>query len=178
MKKFLLSVFILLDLAVIAGASYFLYTTIETKQRLMSMPSSRPAPLSNAPIVPSSQVPGATAVNLSSASPRAAAPVAPVVITPSMPYRNIGFTYKNTKARQVLIRADFTGWKGVTMKHDPNGIWSYSAQLKPGEYAYCFTVDDRIIKDPANKHTKRIAQTLVSSIVVEKVGATKAAVEP
>src|ERR1700743_2069793 len=62
-----------------------------------------------------------------------------VPITPSTPYRNIGFTYKNVKAKQVLIRADFTGWKGVPMKRDASGLWSYSAQLIPGEYAYCFT---------------------------------------
>jgi len=46
--------------------------------------------------------------------------------------------------------------------------WTFTQQLIPGEYAYCFTVDDKIIRDPANKHTKLIAQTQVSSITIAK----------
>ena len=77
------------------------------------------------------------------------------------------FKYTNAKARQVSIRADFTGWKAQPMIKGANGSWTYQAQLTPGEYAYCYTADDRTFKDPANKRTKLIGRTVVSAIVVE-----------
>jgi hypothetical protein len=158
-KKSFLVFFIFLDLAAMAGAVFVLYDVIAGKQRGVK---SAPPKM------------GAMRVLTSTGPAAAVLPTAPasVPVTPATPYRNIGFTYKNTKAKLVLIRADFTGWKGVPMKRDDHGLWSYEAQLTPGEYAYCFTVDDKIIKDPAGKHTKRIAQTIVSAITVEKAPVT------
>ena len=141
-----------------AGAAFILYSSVIGKPhgfKAMPVRIGRGTPLPRCPLIRQA----VHAVSTASVS---------VPLTPETPYRNIGFTYKNAKARQVLIRADFTGWKGIPMKRDAKGIWSYQAQLTPGEYAYCFTVDDKIIKDPASKHTKRIAQTLVSAITVEK----------
>jgi len=81
--------------------------------------------------------------------------------------RKILFTYRNPHVKQVSIRADFTGWKAEPMQKAPNNSWTYQALLSPGEYAYCFTADDKTFKDPANKRTKQIGRTLVSAIVVE-----------
>lgn len=174
MKKFFLSLFILLDLAVIGGAGYFLYAHVTGKAVMTSLPPAVRAHAAPGGPIPSTGTPAPVMPAVLSSSGSAAAP-----IPPTSPYRNIGFKYKNAKAKQVLIRADFTGWKGVPMKRGPDGTWTYTQQLTPGEYAYCFTVDNKIIKDPANKHTKRIAQTPVSSIVVSKAGTPeKKPVEP
>jgi hypothetical protein len=166
-KKFFLILFILVDVIVIAGAAFMIYSTVNGKHRgfnpMLTKMTGMPLPGAAKPqaILPST---GPAAVI---GSGPALTP-ASVPLTPATPYRNIAFTYKNVKAKQVLIRADFTGWKGVPMKRDAAGLWSYAAQLTPGDYAYCFTVDDKIIKDPASKHSKRIAQTMVSAITVEK----------
>ena len=85
--------------------------------------------------------------------------------------RKILFTYRNSHARQVSIRADFTGWKAQAMNKAANGVWTYQAPLPPGEYAYCFTADDKTFKDPANKRTKVIGRTTVSAILVEALPA-------
>jgi len=172
MKKFFLVVFIIFDVAVMAGAAFIVYSSVTGKNhglnKFTTLPGVR---LPASGIKATTPLPSANPV----AAPGAglAAPAAPATgpITPPTPYRNLKFTYKNLKAKQVLIRADFTGWKGVPMKRDATGMWSYVAQLTPGEYAYCFTVDDKIIKDPASKQTKRIAQTMVSAITVEKAPA-------
>ena len=72
-----------------------------------------------------------------------------------------------------MIRADFTGWRAEPMQRAPGGnIWKYMAVLEPGEYAYCFSVDDKSIRDPANKRTKQVGKTRVSSIVVQAPAST------
>ena len=65
------------------------------------------------------------------------------------------FSYRNSHAKRVAIRADFTGWKAEPMQRDAAGVWTYKAALSPGEYAYCYSVDDKPpLKDPINKRTK------------------------
>jgi 1,4-alpha-glucan branching enzyme len=88
--------------------------------------------------------------------------------------RKILFTYRNPHAKAVSIRADFTGWKAEPMKKAAGGSWTYRAQLTPGEYAYCYTADDKTFKDPANKRTKQIGRTTVSAILVEALPAKAA----
>ena len=66
-----------------------------------------------------------------------------------------------------MIRAEFTGWRAEPMDKDAaTGVWKYTAVLDPGEYAYCYSVDDKSIRDPANKHTKLVGKTVVSLLVV------------
>ena len=74
-----------------------------------------------------------------------------------------------------MVRADFTGWRAEPMEKDaPTSTWKYMAVLEPGEYAYCYSVDDKSIRDPANKHTKMVGKTVVSSIVVQPPSAAAA----
>jgi len=163
MKKFFLIVFILVDLGVMGAAGAFLYTYVDHKKAHTLKSVTRPSSVTPLPIAP---ILGG--VKTSTAAVAVTPTPNPVPAMTASPYRNIVFSYKNVKARQVLIRADFTGWKGVPMKRDAHGLWTFTQQLIPGEYAYCFTVDDKIIRDPANKHTKLIAQTQVSSITIAK----------
>src|SRR4029077_8460889 len=103
-------------------------------------------------------------------APGAAAPATPPAAGAAQAAPNqhkILFAYRNAKARKVMIRADFTGWRAEPMQKDANNIWRYTALLEPGEYAYCFSVDNKSIRDPANKRTKQVGKPFVSAIVVK-----------
>src|ERR1700687_3269873 len=140
MKKFFLGTFILFDLALIGGGAFVLFSYVKDKIPAHSFPR-----LSGPAVVPSPVAPS-TGKALSGGL------LAPSSTNESST-RKILFSYRNPHARQVSIRADFTGWKAAPMLKAPNGQWTYLSQLTPGEYAYCFTVDDKTFKDPANKRT-------------------------
>jgi len=160
MKRVFLGCFIFFDLALMAGSAFVLFAYISGK-----MPAP-PLPLLRASAKPSSSA-GETRTG-STTPVKAAGNVftAPAGSTMTTT-RKILFSYRNSHARQVSIRADFTGWKAEPMLKGANGNWTYQAQLTPGEYAYCYTADDKTFKDPANKRTKQIGRTPVSAIVVE-----------
>jgi hypothetical protein len=171
MKKFLLIIFIVFDAAIVCASGWFLYMKLTTNKNPLqdtplvqnitgAMPDATPTPTSTA------STPESGAQNTST-SP--SMPVTAATVAGSGPnVRKIGFTYRNSKARKVMIRADFTGWRAEPMQKDAaTHTWKYMAVLDPGEYAYCFSVDDKSIRDPANKRTKQVGKTVVSSIVVQ-----------
>lgn len=95
------------------------------------------------------------------------APASSPASTSTVPVtRKILFAYPNPRAKQVMIRASFTGWKPEPMTPDAHQVWSYRAVLSPGEYQYCFTVDGKTIHDPANKKTKEFENNIVSILTV------------
>jgi hypothetical protein len=164
MKKFLLFVFIVLDLIIIGLAGFFLYTRLQSgqsplivKNALQSMSPPKPATVPSASPTASLATSTMTAM---SPTPQASG-VAPISTT-----RKIGFSYRNSKPRKVLLRGDFTGWKGEPMVKDATGVWRFTAVLEPGEYGYLYSVDDVQKLDPANKKTKKIGNTTVSAITV------------
>lgn len=166
MKKVLLLVLILLDIVIMASAAFFLYMhmTKHSNGSMVRMLTSAPAPLMNQPANPGVAIPRSGSLIVASSST--------AVIASSQPpmeggMRKILFSYRNPKAKEVFIRADFTGWKADAMHKDAKGMWIYQANLLPGEYAYCFTVDDKTFRDPANKRTKQIGRTYVSAIIVK-----------
>ncbi len=158
MKKFFLGVFIVFDVSLIGGAGFVLYSYLHHKMPVFSVP-----------LVSKSM---ASAVAASSTSVKA---IGSGLLSSSVPNesstRKILFSYRSPHARQVSIRADFTGWKAQPMQKAANGTWTYQAQLTAGEYAYCYTADDKTFKDPANKRTKVIGRTTVSAILVEALPA-------
>ena len=172
MKKFFLAIFILFDLALIGAGSYVLYGYVTHK---VPLPALSMLPKS---ILPNSVVPSAPAAVPAASPPPPAKAIGGGLLNPVAPAesttRKILFTYRNSRVRQVSIRADFTGWKAQPMVKAANGNWTYLAQLTPGEYAYCFTADDKTFKDPANKRTKVIGRTTVSAIMVEALPTKKA----
>jgi len=160
MKKFFLGVFILFDLALIGGSVVVLYTYLSPKlSRTLSSTNAAPLvsiPATNVPLV-SSSVSNAAGSTASAPSSSAG----------HMTQTKI-FSYRNSHAKHVAIRADFTGWKAEPMNRGAGGVWTYRAVLSPGEYAYCYSVDDKPpLKDPVNKRTKVIGRAVVSAIVVE-----------
>jgi hypothetical protein len=156
MKKFLLAVFILIDLALIGGSIFFLYTYLMQR-------NGRPAS-SSAVQTP---VPGSSATaSISTAA--VSATVSSAAASGQSGTQTKVFSYRNSHAKRVAIRADFTGWKAELMQRDAAGVWTYKIPLSPGEYAYCYSVDDKPpLKDPINKRTKTIGRAVVSAIVVE-----------
>lgn len=174
MKKVFLILFILLDITVMLGAAVLLYRHFGGTGLDALGLSSRPAfqGTTVAPPTPDSgEAPVRSSTNSLISTPAVNTSTSGVVGTSPAPNeagsRNIKFSYRNPKAKQVAIRADFTGWKAVPMQKDAAGIWTHQAALTPGEYAYCFTVDDKTFKDPANKRTKQIGRTFVSAILVK-----------
>ncbi len=163
MKKALLGLFILFDLALIGGSSYMLYLQFQKYQTgqtgVMSSPAGTPSATNG--MTPAVSTSTAKLSSNSLDIPPAGESTA----------RKILFSYRNSRSRQVAIRADFTGWKAEPMTKDAKGNWTYLAHLSPGEYAYCYTADDKTFKDPANKRTKQIGRTLVSAILVEALSA-------
>ncbi|HBU69279.1 MAG TPA: hypothetical protein DEE98_02725 [Elusimicrobia bacterium] len=64
--------------------------------------------------------------------------------------RNIGFTYRSSKARKVEVIGDFNDWIPRKMTKGKDYKWAVTLALEPGEYAYNFVVDGRPIRDPNN----------------------------
>jgi len=156
MKKFFLGVFILCDLILIAGSAFVLYTYLSKRPASSGVTS----PAATGPASTPSPAPAA-----GGAAP-SIMPIAPPV--PDATTQTKVFSYRNSHAKRVAIRADFTGWKAEPMQRDSAGVWTYKAALSPGEYAYCYSVDDKPpLKDPINKRTKLIGRAVVSAIVVE-----------
>lgn len=160
MKKLFLGLFILVDLGLIGGAAFFLYGYLNHKLPTFSMPMG-------------AKMPAASVVKTSTTTAKSfgGGLLANATTSNESSVRKILFTYRNSKAHQVSIRADFTGWKAEPMQKGANGSWTYQSSLTPGEYAYCYTADDKTFKDPANKRTKVIGRTTVSAILVEALPA-------
>lgn len=163
MKKFLLIAFILVDIALLGGTAVFMKGYIKRKWPMKRSDAKAAAPASTDFYTSTSTVKIGTTATDSSA-----------IAASDSNVRKILFSYRNSKATQVSIRSDFTGWKAEPMVKGKSGAWEYMAHLTPGEYAYCFTVGDKIINDPANKRTKVIGRTTVSSIVVNALPAKAA----
>ena len=167
MKKFFLIVFILADLALIAVSVLFLVFRLGSKKnpfvpRLIPSGSGAAPTVAGAPPAAGSAVsapaPAATDVSLKPDASGA---------------RKILFTYRNSRPKKVMIRADFTGWRAEPMEKDAaTPVWKYMAVLEPGEYSYLFSVDDKPVRDPANKRTKKVGTTIVSSLVVGPLSAS------
>ncbi len=185
MKKFFLWLLILVDLAAMGASVFFLYQYIQSKRHenkitvdMKSLPILPPTPVTQTAVSSAASSSSlmtqakaavsapavATPSSASSAVSKTAEVAAPVA--PASSNHNVLFVYFNAKAKEVFIRADFTGWRAEPMKKMTANKWVYTAVLTPGEYAYCFSVDGRSIKDPANKRTKRVGQTVVSAKTV------------
>src|SRR5262245_25635588 len=131
MKKVGLILFILADLAIMSAAASFLYVHL-------NRPKSSSIESAAAPAGRPTQPPAAAPTG----SPVSATTTGPATLAGGGSLRKILFKYPNSKARNVSIRADFTGWKAEPMVRDEKGIWTYQANLEPGEYGYAYSFVD------------------------------------
>src|SRR5260221_14680988 len=128
MKKFFLGAIILFDVILIGASGFVLVTYIQRKMPMRSSALPSASGLFSA-------MPGVKTTSSTSTIKT----LGGGLLTPAAPgdtsMRKILFSYRSPHARQVSIRADFTGWKAEPMKKAANGSWTYQAQLTPGEYA-------------------------------------------
>ena len=61
---------------------------------------------------------------------------------------------------------DFNQWSPQLMKKDQNHNWTITLTLQPGEYAYNFIIDGKIIRDPSNRKIKKANQKILSSLLI------------
>jgi hypothetical protein len=156
MKKFFLGTLIFFDLGLMGASAFVLYQYVNHNL------SRGPKAAAATPVMANPRAALMTTSSSTAKFQNNPPPAAPA----GTGSRRILFSYRNPRARVVAIRADFTGWKAEPMQKSANGTWTYMVTLTPGEYAYCYTADDKTFKDPANKRTKQIGRTLVSAILV------------
>lgn len=138
----MLVVIIILDLALMGGATYVLLDRIQTSGKPGSNSKVTEAPAAPAPPLPQQQAP----VN--------APPVPPPELPKTEIKRRILFSVRAAKARRVQIVGDFTQWKPESLSKGRNHIWSAVIPLSPGVYTYNYVINQkRKIKDPNNPHT-------------------------
>jgi AMP-activated protein kinase-like protein len=66
------------------------------------------------------------------------------------PVLAVPYLVRLESARDVVLTGDFTGWTptGIPLTRGPNGQWSTTLQLRPGEYQYRLIVDGEWRNDP------------------------------
>lgn len=64
--------------------------------------------------------------------------------------KSVRFTTNVSEAREVVVTGDFVGWKpeGIPLEKGPDGAWSATLTLPPGEYQYRLRVDGDWRDDP------------------------------
>ena len=80
--------------------------------------------------------------------------------------KKVSFRYHDSVPKKVSVVGDFNRWNPQSMKKDKNHYWTMTLKLSPGEYAYNFLVDDKMIRDPSNKKTKKAGQKILSSLLI------------
>jgi hypothetical protein len=82
--------------------------------------------------------------------------------------RNIGFSYRSSKARKIDVIGDFNGWIPNPMARGNDFKWSVSILIAPGEYAYNFVVDGKPIRDPYNMKSCDVGRGFPNSLLKVK----------
>ena len=180
MKKLLIYFTMLVVLSIMAVASIEIYVILNHGKLpdflIGLVPGGSETPVHDsstvtaAPTVPETPAaPLTTPANTPSPLAKPSTPVAtPTANTPGI--RKISFNYHNAKAKKVLIKMEFEGWKAEEMERNATGTWSYTAvgNFPPGEYGYYLEVDgQKLSRDPANKRTKKIGPVILSAVVVK-----------
>lgn len=70
--------------------------------------------------------------------------------------QGVEFTLKAPNAQSVMLVGGFLVRGGRTaMEKGPNGVWSVTVYLHPGDYRYFYLVDNRKTLDPENSRSER-----------------------
>lgn len=166
MSRSFLLILLAVDLLVMAGASFILWDRVQKKNALSD--NLAPAPAA-APIVPEVTQPLAvetqTAISTEPAKPEPLALEAKPA-APKAPPRRVPFRYRDVVPKRVSVIGEFNSWSPQLMKKDAYGNWTVAISIPPGEYAYNFIVDGKMIRDPNNKKVKKSSRKIPSSVLV------------
>ncbi len=72
------------------------------------------------------------------------------------PKGGVLFSYLDSAANTVFLAGDFNGWDAAAlpMNSNPDGLWTLTVTLKPGDHEYKFIVDGQWVTDPDNPRQK------------------------
>jgi hypothetical protein len=82
--------------------------------------------------------------------------------------RKVLFRYRDSVPKSVEIAGEFNQWSPQPMKKGKAHRWSAALQIEPGEYAYNFIVDGKMIRDPSNRKIKKAGRKIPSSLLIVK----------
>lgn len=172
MSRGLMMALLALDLLLMAASGYIIFDRVRVHWQEAASAAlpvrSAPAPAPVQPAAPAAPpVQPAPAVSNAPAAGAKAQVQAPAA-SQEAPARRVLFKYRDSVPQRVSIVGDFNGWSPRLMKKDKNGNWTAVYRLKPGEYAYNFVVDGKMIRDPANRRMKQAGQKIPSSVLIIK----------
>jgi hypothetical protein len=93
---------------------------------------------------------------------RPPAPETPTGRAPDNGYRNILFSYRDSRPARVEIIGSFNDWEPQRMTKGANHTWTLGVRLKPGDHTYNFLVDGKAIRDPNNPRTAPEGRSLLT----------------
>ena len=154
MSREFLMLILALDLLVMGASGYVVWDRARAKAPPPKAlrpprPPPEPAPAEPAP------APAPSTPTVKEATPPARSSAA----------RNILFQYRDSVPKRVAIAGDFNDWSPQLMKKDKNYLWKIALLLEPGEYAYNFIVDGKMIRDPSNRDSTDAGRKIPSSLL-------------
>lgn len=162
-----ISLLIFVDLLFLGGMGLQVWDRYQALQgNPMSFPvSEQPPALSASPQLPVSESgvsienPGEIpAVIVSTASVKTPSLPAPEGESPS----RRTFVFHNPNATSVQLVGDFNQWTPQDFQKGATGRWKLSVVLAPGDYAYNFIVDGKVVRDPNQRRTDAKGRSLLT----------------
>jgi enterochelin esterase-like enzyme len=84
-----------------------------------------------------------------------------------LPDRRVTFRLFAPDAKQVLLRGNWPGGRGMSMTRDDTGLWSVTtAALEPDLWAYTFALDGTRTLDPNNYNVQRDGVGFMNTVLV------------
>jgi hypothetical protein len=155
---------LLADIFVMAGAAFILWDRYTSSEA--HLPDLAPtAPIRAEERKPSSPPPAAAGSAEAPFPGAAASPAASDAAAPASPAgrpRNVLFAYRDSKPSSVQIVGDFNQWKPQDLRRGANHTWTIGIKLAPGDYAYNYIVDGKVIRDPNQPRTAPEGRSLLT----------------
>lgn len=125
---------------------------MKTTKTTKSTKPAKPAKAAK-PVEPASPPPSPEPV--AARAPAPAPKPAKVSVVPAPAPHGVTFRLSRPSARSVAVAGTFNTWNpsASALRRGPDGVWSVSLTLAPGQYEYRFVVDGEWISDPAASET-------------------------
>lgn len=179
MNRTFLMILLALALIVMGMSSYLIWDSIQNRSTLKSFAQVVQSPLNQStaqnqpPLVQTqtSQSPQENAQQASQISKETKKPIIKTeesAETTSILSKKVVFQYRDAVAKRVAVIGNFNQWNPQMMRKNQKHLWTITLAFAPGEYVYNFIIDDKIIRDPANRKTKNAGQKIPSSLLIVK----------